>query len=375
MSDAALPDVITLSVEALGDAYPIYIGSGLLHGADQLIPLDLAGRQIFVIGDANSSNRFIKDLKKALKSTDAKFHSLSLAPGEATKSFESYQKVIDWIMDYAPTRDSVLVALGGGVIGDLTGFVAATLLRGVPFIQIPTTLLSQVDSSVGGKTAINVQAGKNLVGSFYQPVSVIIDTDTLSTLPPREYAAGMAEVIKYAFIGDANFLTWLEANKVAISNKEAVPVSQMIAHCCAMKSNVVSYDAKETSGVRALLNFGHTFGHALEKLAGYDGTLLHGEAVALGMVMAAHLSIVHGGYKPEDVARLENILQSYDLPIRLRDKGLGYTSDAILHAMIGDKKADRHGLKFILLKNIGEAQIVRDIPQGDVKAAIEAVLS
>jgi len=284
-----------------------------------------------------------------------------LPDGEAYKTLASFEQVSSFLLEQRFPRDGLLVALGGGVIGDLTGFVAACYQRGTDFLQIPTTLLSQVDSSVGGKTAVNHPLGKNMIGAFNQPKAVLIDTNFLHSLPSREFAAGMAEIIKYGLLGDTEFLHWLGEHQAQIQAKQEPALSQMIRHCCQMKADIVSRDETE-QGERALLNLGHTFGHAIEAWLGY-GTWLHGEAVAVGMLMAAELSAARGWISTDDVAVVRQLLQAAQLPI---SPPSGMTISHFLPFMKIDKKVKAGQMRFILLQQLGRAVIVDDVTEHEL---------
>jgi 3-dehydroquinate synthase len=283
--------------------------------------------------------------------------SITLPDGEQHKDWKTLNRIFDALLEHRCERGTTLIALGGGVIGDLTGFAAAAYMRGVPFVQVPTTLLAQVDSAVGGKTAINHPLGKNMIGAFYQPRTVIADTDTLATLPPRELAAGLAEVIKYGFIRDPAFLEWLERNMTRLVKREPESLAYAIERSCAIKAEIVGLDERE-DGVRALLNLGHTFGHAIEAGTGY-GTWLHGEAVGAGMLLAAKLSQKLGFVSDSDVRRVEAILRSAGLPVQAPDLGL----ERYLELMGHDKKVDAGRIRFVLLKRLGEAFVSADVPR------------
>jgi len=297
-------------------------------------------------------------------------HPIVLPPGEQTKSFVHFEQLIELLLDANVERGSVIVALGGGVIGDLTGFAAGVLKRGVDFVQVPTTLLSQVDSSVGGKTAINTPHGKNLVGVFHQPRLVIADTDVLSSLPRRELLGGYAEVVKYGLLGDADFFAWLEKLGEKALNGDAPAITHAVATSCAMKAAIVARDERET-GDRALLNLGHTFGHGLEAAAGYSDRLIHGEGVALGCVLAFRLSEKLGFSTAADVARVEAHFASVGLKTKIAQiAGTNPEVDDILGHMRHDKKASGGRMTFILARGIGRAFISRDVPEEAVRAVL-----
>lgn len=292
---------------------------------------------------------------------------LQVEPGETRKNLAQYGELIDSLLALAVDRKTVLVALGGGVTGDIVGFVAATLLRGVRFVQVPTTLLSQVDSSVGGKTGVNTSSGKNLVGAFHQPECVVIDPVFLDTLPKREYLAGLAEVAKYGIIGDAAFFQFFADSSAAIASRDHEVMARVIRHCCAMKAEIVSRDETE-QGERALLNLGHTFGHALEALAGYDGSVIHGEAVAVGMALACKYAVEEGALPEDDCAGALENLRKLELPTRIQDIGQGKVDwadalsvDKLVAALLYDKKADSGTLNLILPSAIGKCGIVKNV--------------
>ena len=286
-----------------------------------------------------------------------------LPPGESSKSASRWADLLEQIAAAKLDRQGVLVALGGGVVGDLVGFAAASYMRGIRFVQIPTSLLAMVDSSVGGKTGINLAAGKNLVGAFHQPIGVFADTDVLATLPPREFAAGMAEVVKYGVALDADFFGWLEQNAAAIQAREPAALERMVARCCEIKADVVSKDEHE-GGLRAVLNFGHTLGHAIEKVAGF-GTVLHGEAVALGMPFALAWSIEAKGFDPKDAGRVVFLLAKFGLNIStLKPKNLDWR--ALRDAMSRDKKAQGGAVRFVLCDRLGHGVLPEEIPAADL---------
>ena len=299
----------TLNIQLPNRSYPVHIGSGLL-GQAELWNSVLSAGKLLVVSDHNVAPLYLEQLHTALGNRDSV--SLVISAGEAQKSFDNWRKITDALVKIGALRDATVIALGGGVIGDLAGFAAASYMRGIRFVQVPTTLLAQVDASVGGKTAINHPAGKNLVGAFHQPIAVMIDTDTLDTLPPREFSAGMAEVIKYGVIRDAEFLDWLTEHADAIKANQADVVLEMIARSVAHKAEIVSADEKE-QGVRALLNYGHTFAHTIETLTGYE-RFLHGEAVAIGMLSAAIMSEQTGICPAGSWRKLHPVCEKFDLP-------------------------------------------------------------
>lgn len=366
-------DIVTID---LGErSYDIYIGSGLLHRLSDFMPFDLTARSVFIITDQNVKP-YAENAKAALQDTGAaQINILSLPAGEQTKSFNHVRKVMDWLLSHKVNRDSVIFAVGGGVIGDLAGFCASIILRGIPYIQIPTTLLSQVDSAVGGKTGINTENGKNLVGSFYQPVTVIIDTDTLNTLPDRQIKAGYAEIVKYGLIKDISFFEWLEKNGENVCNLNKTALNYAIETSVQSKANIVQNDEKET-GWRALLNLGHTFGHALEAAAHYDGRLLHGEAVAMGIVMAFDMSYRMNLCTAEDFMRVENHFQGHGLLTRASyiNPPLDTSVKSLYESMQQDKKVSGGVLNLILVRGIGEAFITKDYPDDLIKDTLKQSL-
>ena len=351
-----------LRVELGARSYPIRIGAGLLERADAWREM-LPGRQLLVVSDEHVAPLYAA--RFAAGCGDRQLAQLVLPAGEEHKTLASCARIFDALAQLRASRDACIVALGGGVIGDLAGFAAACWMRGIAFVQVPTTLLAMVDSSVGGKTAVDLPQGKNLVGAFHQPRAVLIDTATLGTLPERELRAGMAEVIKYGALGDAAFFAWLERNAAALLARDAVALTEAIAHCCAQKAGIVARDETE-QGERALLNFGHTFGHALEVVGGY-GTLLHGEAVAIGMCLAARLSTRLRRAPQEDAERLQSLLARCGLPTTVPD---GTDPNAMLAAMKLDKKNLSGRLRLILWRGIGLAEIAADVDQTVIRDAL-----
>jgi 3-dehydroquinate synthase len=339
----------TLQVE-LGDrSYPIFIGNGLLK-QKQLIQPYIKGRQVVVVTNETIAPLYLEQLMLLL--TDYDCRTVILKDGEEYKNIDGIMPILDTMMTHHFDRRVTLIALGGGVIGDMTGFAAAIYRRGVNFIQIPTTLLAQVDSSVGGKTGVNHPLGKNMIGAFYQPQCVIADVDTLNTLEDQQLSAGLAEVIKYALIDDIQFLQWLEQHMPALLQRHADDLIYAIEKSCIDKARIVSMDEKE-SGVRALLNLGHTFGHAIETAAGY-GQYLHGEAVAIGMVMAADLSKRHGWITAAEEERIKNIIKSANLPISIERTLAGET---LRDLMSGDKKVLDGQLHLVLFRSLSNSFI------------------
>ncbi|MCL5060291.1 MAG: 3-dehydroquinate synthase [Candidatus Thermoplasmatota archaeon] len=345
----------TLTVD-LGDrSYPIHIGAGLLGQAGLIVP-HLAQKRVMVVTNTTVAPLYLAPLTATLEGAGVKVAQVVLPDGEAYKNWETLNLIFDALLTDRAERKTTLIALGGGVIGDMTGFAAACYQRGVPLVQIPTTLLSQVDSSVGGKTGINHPLGKNMIGAFYQPKVVLADTDTLKTLPPRELSAGLAEIIKYGLIWDAGFLDWLEANMEKLRALDAAAITHAIYRSCEIKAQVVGQDERE-GGIRAILNLGHTFGHAIEAGMGY-GTWLHGEAVAAGMAMAAETSRRMGWLTEADVARTRALIRAAGLPDVAPDLGV----DRYLEYMGHDKKVEGGKMRFVLLKKLGEAVITGDVP-------------
>jgi 3-dehydroquinate synthase len=349
---------------ALGErSYPIHIGGDLLERPELLLPHLLQPRVAIVTNDVVGP-LYLERLRRSLAGADVSVLAITVPDGEAHKNWATLNHILDALLRERCERKTTLIALGGGVIGDLTGFAAAIYLRGVPFIQIPTTLLAQVDSSVGGKTGINHPLGKNLIGAFHQPRLVVADTATLNTLPERELAAGLAEVIKYGLILDAALFDWLEANIARLSARDPEALEYAVRRSCEIKAAVVAADERE-SGTRALLNLGHTFGHAVEAGLSY-GTWLHGEAVAAGTVMAARLSQRMGLLRAADAGRIESLLSRAGLPVRAPALGV----ERYLDLMGLDKKVEGGKLRLILLKRIGEAFVTGDFPQEELRAVL-----
>lgn len=353
-------------------SYDIHIGGGLLERVQEFVPYDLSGRKIFILHDRKVEEH-VRRLVKALP-LDASPELFAIEGGEPTKSWPHLQSVVDWLLSHHVDRKSVLFVVGGGVVGDLGGFAASVVLRGIDFVQVPTTLLAQVDSSVGGKTGINTAQGKNLAGAFYQPVAVLCDTDTLKTLPERELKAGYAEVVKYGLLGSREFYDWLEAHGADVLSLEESALNDAIETSCRMKAEIVGKDEREQAGGdRALLNLGHTFAHALEAAAGYDGRLLHGEAVSIGMVLAFRLCVRMGICAGQDAIRMENHLKSCGLKTEIRHISpvLSQNAQAIAELMYHDKKASGKKIGFILTREIGNAFQSTDVDMKDVVSVIE----
>jgi 3-dehydroquinate synthase len=373
MSETGLKKV-TVSLPGspnLNRSYDIHIGSGLLESCASLISPLLKRDFVAIVTDENVAKSHLKGLTQTLDRAEITHVTKIMPPGEASKSFTGLETLMHWLLDNKVERQDMVIALGGGVIGDLTGFAAATLRRGVRFTQIPTTLLAQVDSSVGGKTGINVPQGKNLVGAFHQPSLVLADLDVLQTLPDREFRAGYAEIVKYAAICDRPFFDWLEDNLEALNNRNNDALSFAIAKSCQTKADIVAQDEKE-HGARALLNLGHTFAHAYENLTGYSENLLHGEAVGLGIAQAVQLS-VHLGICPEaDAQALVNHLAKAGLPVSQADiKGGPFKATDLVNAMVQDKKVSQGVMTFILMKAIGEAFITNEVSASQLTAFLQ----
>lgn len=354
----------TLKVDLADRSYPIHIGPGLL-GQGELIARHLPQRSAVIVTNTVVAPLYLKTLEEALTRQQVALRSIVLPDGEEHKDWRTLNQVFDALMEFRAERKTTLIALGGGVIGDLTGFAAAVFQRGAPFIQVPTTLLAQVDSSVGGKTAINHPLGKNMIGAFYQPRVVVADTDTLRTLPDRELSAGIAEVIKYGLIGDAPFFDWLESNMDQLVARDAAALTHAIEVSCRNKAITVAQDERE-EGVRALLNFGHTFGHAIESGLGY-GEWLHGEAVGAGMAIAARVSRLMGLLDPCSVDRTIALLRRARLPVQ----GPALGAERYLELMGHDKKVEGGRMRFILLRGIGSAFISDAVPQDVLRAVLE----
>lgn len=350
----------TLQVDLGERSYPIYIGRNLFDS--DLLARHVDGRQVVLVSNDTVAPLYAQRVLDALGDHDL-VTEVVLPDGEQHKTLQTLNTIFDRVLEAGHNRSTTLVAIGGGVVGDLTGFAAASYQRGVNFIQVPTTLLSQVDSSVGGKTGVNHHLGKNMIGAFYQPQAVLIDIDTLQTLPPREFAAGMAEVIKYGLICDAPFYDWLEAHLPQLQAREEAALAEAIERSCALKADVVAADERE-GGLRAILNLGHTFGHAIETDQGY-GEWLHGEAVAAGMVLALRLSVQRGAIEATEVERLRRMLSALGLPV---DPPPSMDVERFRTLMARDKKVIDGRLRLILLAAIGRAEIVDDVTGEQLKA-------
>lgn len=353
----------TLQVD-LGDrSYPIHIGQNLLSDASLILPY-LKRKQIAIVTNTTVAPLYLEKLAQPLREAGVNVISIVLPDGEAYKNSKTLNLIYDALLQNRCERSMTLVALGGGVIGDLTGYAAATYLRGVPFIQVPTTLLAQVDSSVGGKTGINHPLGKNMIGAFYQPQLVLVDIDTLKTLPPRELSAGIAEVIKYGLIRDADFFAWLETNMAKLVALDPEVTGYAIYRSCQNKAEVVAADERE-SGERALLNLGHTFGHAIENAMGY-GVWLHGEAVAAGTMLAADLSHRMGWLSSGDLQRMKAIFEAASLPVKAPDLGV----EKYLDLMGLDKKVVDGKIRLVLQQGIGKSVVTSDYDPGMLRQTL-----
>ncbi len=352
-----------LRVELGARAYPIWIGAGLLDDAARWRDA-IGGRHVLVVSDENVAPRYARKVSEGLPAKS--LTQLVFPPGEAYKTLASCAATFDALAAMGASRDATIIALGGGVIGDMAGFAAACWMRGIAFVQMPTTLLAMVDSSVGGKTAVDLPQGKNLVGAFHQPRAVVIDTNTLQTLPERELRSGLAEVVKYGALGDAGFFAWLERNVDALLLRDPQALATAIETSCLAKAGIVARDETE-QGERALLNFGHTFGHALETAAGY-GSLLHGEAIAIGMVLAARLSARLQRAGTADATRLQVLLQRCGLSTALP---AGTDVRRLLDLMRLDKKNLSGRLRLILWRGVGRAEIVADVDEAALREVLE----
>ena len=354
----------TLEVDLGSRSYPIYIGANLI---DQTVLFSACEKatSIYIVTNTTVAPLYAERLTKTLASFGKPVRTIALPDGESYKDWKNLQLIFDDLLKFGADRQTMLVALGGGVIGDMTGFAAASFMRGVRFIQVPTSLLAQVDSSVGGKTGINHPLGKNMIGAFHQPVAVVADLSTLKTLPARELSAGLAEVIKHGAIADATFLDWIEANTAALLACDTDAMAHAVLRSCEIKSAVVSADERE-GGIRATLNFGHTFGHAIEAGMGY-GEWLHGEAVGCGMVMGADLSCRLNHISKADLDRLRKMIQSMNLPTEAPKFGAA----RYMELMQVDKKTEGGQIRYVILEKIGKAQI-KSVPDAQVLETLQA---
>lgn len=353
----------TISIN-LGDrSYDILIASGILDNSKQLLPW-IGGQQVFIITNEVVAPLYLDRIKISL--SDKSVEEIVLADGESIKTLQTAEKIFDKMISIPLDRSTTVIALGGGVVGDIAGFIAACYQRGIPFIQIPTTLLSQVDSSVGGKTAVNHPRGKNMIGAFHQPQRVLIDASTLSTLQPRQFSSGVAEVIKYGMINDPSFFGWMEKNIDLVMALDEDALEYMIEQSCLNKANIVEQDERE-GGIRALLNLGHTFGHAIETATGYTGWL-HGEAIALGMMMAGFMSNLQGEFSEQALDQLKSLLNRARLPV---EPSTDFSPKALKELMLLDKKVKQGKLRLVLLKGIGQAYIADEYDEAALDATLE----
>jgi 3-dehydroquinate synthase len=363
-----------IKVHLAGRSYEVHVLHDLIEQISAIARAQIRKSRVPVVADANARAHHGDRLATALAKADLEIDWFEVPSGEASKSWNLLEQLTDWMLSKGVERGDHVFALGGGVVGDLTGFACAILKRGCGFVQIPTTLLAQVDSSVGGKTAINTSAGKNLVGAFHQPSLVLADLATLDTLPDREMRAGYAEVLKYGVLGDADFFAWLEANGAAVLARDPEALEYAVATSVAAKAQIVAEDERELSGRRALLNLGHTFGHALEAETGFSDKLLHGEGVALGMVLAARYSARRGLTAESDAQRIGSAISSSGLPSEISALGLACDGRRLADHMLHDKKMDAGTLPFILLNDIGEAFMARDVELTDVASFLDKQL-
>ena len=370
-----MSDCATVRVELGARSYDVRVGAGLIDDAGAHLAPFVRRQPAIVVTDENVAGLHLDRLSGALDGAGIAHRDIVVPAGERTKEFAELQRLIETVLDSGPERSSALIAFGGGVVGDLVGVAASLILRGIDFIQIPTTLLSQVDSSVGGKTGINTTHGKNLVGSFYQPSLVLADTGVLDTLDRRQLLAGYAEMVKYGLLGHAAFFDWLEDNASALLAGDAGARRHALVTSCTDKAGIVSGDERET-GRRALLNLGHTFGHALEADSGYGPDLLHGEAVAAGVLLAFELSARLGLCPADDVARVRNHFAAVGLPTRLRGlAGRRWDSDRLIAHMGQDKKVRDGRITFVLVRGIGEAFLRDDVATDDVRQTLEGAIA
>ncbi len=365
----------TLHVPMGERSYDIFIGDGAISHAGSLIKDILKAPRAIIVTDENIAPSWLEPLKTSLNDAGIKTREIILPPGEHTKSVSHLEQLLDNLLENNIDRKTTLIALGGGVIGDLTGFAAAVVMRGVDFVQVPTTLLSQVDSSVGGKTGIDTRFGKNLIGTFHQPRAVITDTSTLDTLPMRERLCGYAEVIKYGVINDREFYDWLVENGQKVLDGNPAARREAVRRSCANKAEIVAADERE-QGLRALLNLGHTFGHALEAQIGFEDKLKHGEAVSIGMMMALELSVRLAMASETDRDSLRDHLKTVGLPVDLKGlAGGNWTADALLDHMGRDKKTQDGKLTFILARAIGNSFVANDVDHDAVKGVLEGFIA
>ncbi|PZX19895.1 3-dehydroquinate synthase [Palleronia aestuarii] len=365
----------TVRIDLGERGYDVVVGSGLIAKAAPHLKPHLARQRVAILTDENVARLHLAELEDGLLAAGIETTALTLPPGEASKSWAALARATDWLLDQKIERRDIVIALGGGVIGDLAGFAAAILRRGVRFVQIPTSLLAQVDSSVGGKTGINTKAGKNLVGAFHQPSLVLADIDVLDTLPPRDFRAGYGEVVKYGLLGDAEYFYWLEANGPRIAAGDAALRAEAVRRAVEMKAEIVIRDEKE-AGDRALLNLGHTFCHALEAATGYSDRLLHGEGVAIGCALAFELSARLGLCAQEEPGRVRAHLREMGMCTELSDiPGELPSADALIDLMAQDKKVVDGRLRLILARGIGAAFVTDDVPPDLLRNVLDDALS
>jgi 3-dehydroquinate synthase len=364
-----------IPVDIAGRPYEVRVAHGLLGDLAAQCGARLRKKRVPIVTDAQVHAAWGAVVETALVAAGHEIRWRILPPGEGTKSWNELAATVDWLLADGVERGDHILALGGGVIGDLTGFAAAILKRGCHFIQLPTTLLAQVDSSVGGKTAINTPAGKNLVGAFHQPALVLADLDTLGTLPPRELRAGYGEVVKYGLINDPAFFAWCETNGAGLLAGDAAAREYAVSYSVSAKAKIVAEDEFETTGRRALLNLGHTFGHALEAETGFSTDLLHGEAVALGMVLAARFSVSRGLMPVAEAARIATHFAAVGMRASLTELDLECTGQQLVHHMLHDKKMDAGTLPFLLLRGIGQTFLAKDVALEEVSEFLDRELS
>ena len=357
------PEIINVSLnrKLKNLSYPIFVGNNLLSNSKNIIKQFVYDRKVVLIHDNffsvdKKNNQSFVDFVKTIKSLSISVNLIGIPGGDKTKNFSQLNLILEKSLSFGINRDSLIIAFGGGVVGDITGFASSILLRGLDYIQIPTTLLSQVDSSVGGKTGINSSKSKNLIGSFHQPIAVIADIDILKTLPKREFLAGMVEIIKYGLIKDLNFFVYLEKYYKEILNYEQSKLKNIICKSCKVKSEIIKKDEKE-NGDRALLNLGHTFGHAIESFGKYDGTIIHGEAISIGICLAFKLSSKMGYCSEIETTRVINLLKNLNLPTSLKEINISITTSKMLDKFRYDKKNKNNQLTFILNEKIGKSFI------------------
>lgn len=360
-----------VTVKLPQNSYDVLVEPNAINNAGALLQPHLKNDRVFIISDENVAEALLEDLEATLGASGISVTHHILPPGESTKSWQNLENMTDFLLNVEVERSDTLIALGGGVIGDLTGFVASILKRGCNFIQIPTSLLAQVDSSVGGKTAINSKAGKNLIGAFKQPNFVLIDPNVLNSLPDRELRAGYAEVVKYGLINDAEFFSWCEQNDSKLLGRDPSALTYAITKSVEAKATIVGEDEKELTGIRALLNLGHTFGHALEAETGYSSKLVHGEAVAAGMALAFHYSVRRGHCNETDAQRVETHLRAAGLPHSLSSANVQASGEALVGHMMHDKKMSAGTLPFLLANGIGQTFLAQDVELNDVAAFLD----